>query len=40
MGRAFKQAVEAGRDAFEMGLPDTMEEASATSPLTGFLTSS
>lgn len=38
MGEAFKWAVEAGRAAFEMGLPEMMDEASATSPLTGFLT--
>lgn len=38
MGKAFKKAVEAGRDAFEMGLPEISGEASATSPLTGFLT--
>jgi thiazole synthase len=39
MGLAFKKAVEAGRDAFEMGLPDVIDSASPTSPLTGFLTS-
>ncbi len=38
MGIAFDQAVRAGRQAFELGLPDAIEEASATSPLTGFLT--
>jgi len=37
MGVAFKKAVEAGRDAFEMGLPETADGAIATSPLTGFL---
>jgi thiazole synthase len=37
MGRAFAKATEAGRAAFEMGLPEVIEEASATSPLTGFL---
>ncbi len=37
MGEAFKLAVEAGRAAYEMGLPDTVDHASATSPLTGFL---
>ena len=37
MAVAFKQAVEAGRAAFESGLADRMETASATSPLTGFL---
>jgi thiazole synthase len=37
MARAFARAVEAGRDAFEMGLPAPRDTASATSPLTGFL---
>ena len=37
MGQAFAKAVEAGRDAYEMGLPEAESEASATSPLTGFL---
>ena len=37
MGEAFKLAVEAGRAAYEMGLPEANEHASATSPLTGFL---
>lgn len=37
MAIAFKKAVEAGRDAYEMGLPETLDHASATSPLTGFL---
>ena len=37
MGEAFKLSVEAGRAAFEMGLPEIEEQASATSPLTGFL---
>jgi len=37
MAIAFKLAVQAGRDAFELGLPDPAEHASATSPLTGFL---
>ena len=37
MAIAFKLAVQAGRDAFELGLPDPSEHASATSPLTGFL---
>lgn len=37
MGEAFKLAVEAGRAAYEMGLPDVVDHASATSPLTGFL---
>jgi len=37
MGEAFKLAVEAGRAAYEMGLPEVVETASATSPLTAFL---
>jgi thiazole synthase len=37
MGRAFAQAVEAGRTAFLAGLPTAMSTASASSPLTGFL---
>lgn len=37
MGEAFKLAVEAGRAAYEMGLPEIIDQASATSPLTGFL---
>src|SRR5512140_1118551 len=37
MAIAFKQAVEAGRAAFETGLASQQETASATSPLTGFL---
>lgn len=37
MAIAFKQAVNAGREAFELGLPEVLDEASATSPLTGFL---
>ncbi len=37
MAIAFKKAVEAGREAYELGLPDVMDQASATSPLTGFL---
>lgn len=37
MAVAFKAAVEAGRAAFELGLPERGGEASATSPLTGFL---
>src|SRR3954451_6524991 len=36
MGRAFKKAVEAGREAREVGLAQTRNSASATSPLTGF----
>lgn len=37
MGRAFRKAVEAGREAYEIGLGDVLPNASATSPLTGFL---
>ncbi len=37
MGEAFKLAVEAGRAAYEIGLPEADDHASATSPLTGFL---
>ncbi len=37
MARAFKAAVEAGRAAFEIGIPETEEFASPTSPLTTFL---
>lgn len=38
MAAAFRMAVEAGREAYEIGLPGVGEHASATSPLTGFLT--
>jgi thiazole synthase len=37
MARAFRMAVEAGREAFETGLADRGSRASATSPLTAFL---
>ncbi|MFH1067106.1 MAG: thiazole synthase [bacterium] len=37
MARAFRAAVEAGRAAYEMGLPSTRRGASPTSPLTSFL---
>src|SRR4051812_17452677 len=37
MARAFRLAVEAGREAFEIGLGERGIAASATSPLTGFL---
>jgi thiazole synthase len=37
MAVAFKMAVKAGRDAYEIGLGTTSETASATSPLTAFL---
>lgn len=37
IARAFRGAVEAGREAFAAGLPSRLYTASATSPLTGFL---
>jgi thiazole synthase len=37
MASAFQQAVQAGREAYELGLPEATDSASATSPLTGFL---
>ncbi len=37
MSIAFQKAVQAGREAFELGLPEISDHASATSPLTGFL---
>ncbi len=37
MARAFRKAVEAGRDAFEIGLAAPKNTASPTSPLTAFL---
>jgi thiazole synthase len=37
MARAFAMAVQAGRDAWEMGMPETRSHAEASSPLTGFL---
>ena len=37
MAVAFKDAVNAGRTAFEVGLGSPQWTASATSPLTGFL---
>jgi thiazole synthase len=37
MAIAFQQAVQAGREAYELGLPEPSEHANATSPLTGFL---
>ena len=37
MARAFKGAVECGREAYEIGLAAPQENASATSPLTAFL---
>jgi len=38
MAKAFKKAIEAGREAREIGLGETLDVAEATSPLTGFLT--
>lgn len=38
MARCFKMAVEAGRDAFEMGLATPAHTAAATSPLTSLFT--
>ncbi len=37
MAVAFRKAVEAGRAAYECGMPEKSGRASATSPLTGFL---
>ncbi|QXC57574.1 thiazole synthase [Vibrio mimicus] len=37
MAQAFKLAVEAGRMAYESGMPSRLRTASASSPLTGFL---
>jgi thiazole synthase len=37
MARAFRAAVEAGREAHELGLPEISDQANPTSPLTGFL---
>ncbi len=37
MARAFRAAVEAGREAYEVGLAPRIRNAEATSPLTGFL---
>jgi len=37
MGLAFKWAVEAGRKAFELGLPQASQTAEESSPLTAFL---
>ena len=37
MAIAFRQAVEAGRTAFEIGLGSATDTANATSPLTAFL---
>ena len=40
MAHAFRKAVEAGREAYEIGLAERHSTASATSPLTGFFTES
>ena len=37
MGRAFAKATVAGREAFLAGLGPVRDQASASSPLTGFL---
>lgn len=37
MGIAFAQATEAGRTAYRLGLPEQLDTAQATSPLTAFL---
>src|ERR1700681_162890 len=40
MAKAFKKAIEAGREAREIGLGEKLGAAAATSPLTGFLSQS
>jgi thiazole synthase len=40
MAAAFRKAVEAGRTAYEIGLPDSNTEAVPTSPLTAYFTHS
>jgi len=37
MAQAFRQAVIAGRQAYEAGLPSLQRQAVASSPLIGFL---
>ena len=37
MAQAFRKAIEAGREAHEIGLAEKLGAAAATSPLTGFL---
>src|SRR5206468_13081536 len=37
MAQAFRKAVEAGREAFEIGVAERISAAAATSPLIGFL---
>jgi thiazole synthase len=39
MARAFRKAIEAGREAHEIGLAEKQQTASATSPLTGYFSS-
>jgi thiazole synthase len=39
MAQAFRKAVEAGREAYEIGIGEKRTTASATSPLTAFFTS-
>src|SRR5690348_14439690 len=39
MAQAFKKAIEAGREAHEIGLAERLKSAVATSPLTGFFSS-
>jgi thiazole synthase ThiGH ThiG subunit len=38
LAKAFKKAIEVGREALEIGLAEKLNAASATSLLTGFLT--
>src|ERR1039458_2655220 len=40
MAQAFRKAIEAGREAREIGLAEKLTTAAATSPLTGFLSKS
>jgi thiazole synthase len=40
MAGAFRKAVEAGRVAYEMGIPEPRTEAVPSSPLTGYFTHS
>src|SRR5438132_529619 len=37
MAQAFRKAIEAGREAWEIGMAEKLAAAAATSPLTGFL---
>jgi thiazole synthase len=36
MAQAFRKAIEAGREAYEIGLAEKLSTAAATSPLSGF----